>query len=105
MFKNVGELVELAQKTHKKIYELMIDYEIQESGEPYDERMRDALEIIQDARRPDGTWQIGLRFPGEEHFRMEAARKPSRYLTLRALRVLRAYVGGLEGVDHAGGTV
>jgi len=72
------------------------------AGQPYDDRMRDALEIIQDARRPDGTWQIGLRFPGEEHFRMEAARKPSRYLTLRALRVLRAYGGGLEGV---GGTV
>ncbi len=73
------------------------------SGEPYDERMRDALEILQYARRPDGTWQVGLRFPGEEHFRMEPARAPSRYLTLRALRVLRTYGGGLEEVTDAGG--
>lgn len=79
-----------------------LDY-FRASGQPYDERMRDALEVLRDARRPDGTWHVGLRFPGEEHFRMEPARGPSRYLTLRALRVLRAYGCGLEGVIDNGG--
>lgn len=58
---------------------------------PYDDRMQDALELLISKQRPDGTWPIHARHPGEIHFEMEKAGGPGRMNTLRALRILRAY--------------
>ena len=41
-------------------------------------------------RQPDGRWLLENPHTGDEHFDMEpAAGRPSRWITLRALRVLR----------------
>ena len=57
------------------------------SGAPADDRLGDAVDEIRRRGRIDGTWPTYARYPGREWFRMEA-RGPSRWSTLRALRVL-----------------
>lgn len=62
-----------------------------EAGVKPDERCSDAVEIILSKRRKDGTWPLQGRHPGKEHFTMETAGRPSRWNTLRVLRVLGWY--------------
>lgn len=57
----------------------------------YDSRMDDALELILTKRTKDGLWKLASKHPGKTHFDMEQAGKPSRWNTLRALRVLKHY--------------
>ncbi len=58
---------------------------------PHDERMRPALDVLLQKRRKDGRWNLQAKHPGQTHFEMEKARRPSRWNTLRALRVLKQY--------------
>lgn len=55
---------------------------------PWDERMQPAIEVLLKKRRKDGAWPLQAKYPGQVHFDMEQAGKPSRWNTLRALRVL-----------------
>lgn len=59
-----------------------------------DPRCQEAVEIIESKQRGDGTWPLQNRHPGKEHFQMEQGGKPSRWNTLRVLRVLRWYQAG-----------
>jgi len=61
-------------------------------GAPRDERLGDAVEVIRRAQRKDGTWPGYTAYAGRTWFRMEPA-GPSRWNTLRALRVLRWWEG------------
>lgn len=70
-----------------------LDY-LADAGAETDERCGDAIEVIRRKRRKDGTWPLQGRHPGKEHFVMESSGKPSRWNTLRALRVFDWY--GLE---------
>ncbi|MFA9564144.1 MAG: hypothetical protein ACERLM_05505 [Acidimicrobiales bacterium] len=56
---------------------------------PYDDRYRDALDVIRQRRRGDGTWPVQNKHGGQVWFDMEQTGRPSRWNTLRALRVLR----------------
>lgn len=67
-----------------------LDY-FQDAGIAWDERMRDAIEVLLDKRRSDGRWPLQAKIPGKVHFEMEKPGKPSRWNTLRALRVLKRY--------------
>lgn len=58
-----------------------------ESGSPQDDRLADAVERVRSARRADGTWPTYSPYPGRQWFSLEH-RGPSRWATLRALRVL-----------------
>lgn len=60
-------------------------------GAPWDERMREALDVVLAKRRPDGSWPVQRPYSGAVRFTMEKTGGPSRWNTLRALRVLRAY--------------
>jgi hypothetical protein len=53
-----------------------------------DPRLADARELLEHKRRPDGTWRLENTHPGRVHFHMEEEGGPSRWNTLRALRVL-----------------
>lgn len=57
----------------------------------YDDRMQDAIDVLLQKQRKDGTWPVQARHPGQTHFDMEQTGKPSRWNTLRALRVLRHF--------------
>ncbi len=67
-----------------------LDY-FQSADIPYDPRMQDALDILHKKQRKDGTWPVQARHPGQTHFEMEKTGHPSRWNTLRALRVLRHF--------------
>lgn len=57
----------------------------------YDPRMQDAMDILVAKRRADMTWPLQAKHPGLVHFDMEKAGQPSRWNTLRALRVLQHF--------------
>lgn len=54
-----------------------------------DERLLDAIDLLNHQRRSDGTWAVHYKFSGKIYFDMEKLGKPSRWNTLRALRVLQ----------------
>ena len=64
-----------------------LDY-FQECNALYDNRMGDAVAICRKRRRKDGTWPLQQRHPGKTWFEMEHTGQPSRWNTLRALRIL-----------------
>lgn len=61
------------------------------AGIPYDKRMQDAIDVLLSKQDKNGIWSIPANLPGHVHFQMEQAGKPSRWNTLRALRVLKHY--------------
>ncbi|MFB0836121.1 hypothetical protein ACX8Z9_14135 [Arthrobacter halodurans] len=68
-----------------------------DAGGPFDPRLEHAVEAVVGRRGEDGRWAAGIRWPGETHFDVDAPEgEPSRWNTLRALRVLR-WAGAGEG--------
>lgn len=61
----------------------------QATGAPSDDRYGDALGVLVARRREDGTWPVQQKHSGKVWFDMERTGGPSRWNTLRALRVLR----------------
>jgi len=71
-----------------------LDY-FRASGVGYDTRMDDALALVESKRGSDGRWPLENTHPGSVHFEMEDGDgKPSRWNTLRAMRVLRWFGWG-----------
>ena len=65
-----------------------LDYFRSVGGVP-DARMDEAFELLKGKRQPDGTWLLENTHPGKIHFSLEDGDgRPSRWNTLRALRVL-----------------
>lgn len=63
-----------------------------EAGDPPDPRVDEAIELLRSKRQSDGTWLLENTHPGKVHFTLEDGDgRPSRWNTLRALRVLRWY--------------
>jgi hypothetical protein len=57
-----------------------------------DARMDEAIDLLRTKQQPDGTWLLENTHPGAVHFALEDGDgHPSRWNTLRALRVLRWY--------------
>jgi hypothetical protein len=54
-----------------------------------DSRLADAIDIVQSSRGEDGRWPLQQSFRGKTYFEMERLGAPSRWNTLRALRVLK----------------
>ncbi len=70
-----------------------LDYLRDADAEP-DDRVAEAIEVVEGNRDPDGRWPLQNVHKGEAHFAMdEGEGKPSRWNTLRAMRVLRWYHG------------
>lgn len=61
-------------------------------GAPRDDRLAEAIEIVRAARREDGRWPLQNRYKGKTFFELERLGQPSRWNTLRALRVLKWWV-------------
>jgi hypothetical protein len=65
-----------------------LDY-FRNSGADPDPRMAEAVAVVRSRRQPDGRWLLDRIHPGRVHFHLEGgAGTPSRWNTLRALRVL-----------------
>jgi hypothetical protein len=65
-----------------------LDY-FQTSDSPRDPRLAEAIEIVRAAASEDGRWPLQNCYRGKTYFVMERVGTPSRWNTLRALRVLK----------------
>jgi hypothetical protein len=70
-----------------------LDY-FRRAGADPDPRMEEAMAVVRSKRDPDGRWPLDRIHPGEVHLDLEApVGAPSRWNTLRALRVLDWWSG------------
>jgi hypothetical protein len=61
-----------------------------EAGDPPDPRVDEAMQLLRSKQQPDGTWLLENTHRGKVHFMLDDGDgRPSRWNTLRALRVLR----------------
>jgi hypothetical protein len=60
-----------------------------------DSRMNEAIDLLRLKQQPDGTWLLENTHPGKVHFTLEDGDgHPSRWNTLRAMRVLKWWEQG-----------
>lgn len=64
---------------------------------PHDERLQDAIDLLYSKHADDGRWRLEYSYKSKIFFTLETEGKPSRWNTLRALRILRL-VGTGRGV-------
>ncbi len=70
-----------------------LDY-LRRSGARPDERVDDAIDLVAGKRRRSGRWLLEQRYPGNVHFSLGGrVGRASRWITLRALRVLAWHRG------------
>ena len=76
-------------------YDLLrgLDY-FQSVAAPRDERLNEAIEVLREHRRGTDRWDLEGIYAGKTYFQMERVGSPSRWNTLRALRVLRWWESG-----------
>ncbi len=65
-----------------------LDY-LRETPAISDDRLTDAIDLLQERRKPNGRWPLQKRIPGTLLVEMEKPGQESRWNTLRALRVLK----------------
>ncbi|MGH9966372.1 MAG: hypothetical protein ACREBG_00855, partial [Pyrinomonadaceae bacterium] len=65
-----------------------LDY-FQAVNAPRDPRLAEAIDIVRSSQRKDGRWALQHSYKGKTYFELERLGAPSRWNTLRALRVLR----------------
>jgi hypothetical protein len=95
--RSTGQLIDLAW-THFAYppswhYDVLrgLDH-LRDRGARPDARVAEAIGVVEGRRAPDGRWPLGPAHEGELYVRMdEGEGLPSRWNTLRALRVLRWY--------------
>ncbi len=59
-----------------------------------DKRIQAGIDLLLSQRTKEGTWVLGARHPGKTYVEMERPGEPSRWNTLRALRVLHWWDDG-----------
>jgi hypothetical protein len=64
-----------------------LDY-FQSVAAPRDTRLLEAIDLVRGRRCEDHRWKLEYRYAGRTYFEMERVGTPSRWNTLRALRVL-----------------
>ncbi|WP_317897657.1 hypothetical protein [Aurantibacillus circumpalustris] len=67
-----------------------MDY-FQYAGINWDNRMTEALNYLNKKQNKDGTWNLQAAHVGQVHFVMEKAGKPSKWNTLRMLRIKKHF--------------
>lgn len=64
-----------------------LDY-FRDAGADRDPRLADGVDLVRSKRGSDGRWTLEHRYKARDWFQMETVGHPSRWNTLRALRVL-----------------
>ena len=65
-----------------------LDY-FQSVDAPRDPRLEEAIGLLRKKQRLDGRWPLEHIYTGKSFFQLERVGSPSRWITMRALRVLR----------------
>ncbi len=74
-----------------------LDY-FQHANIAWDDRMAEAIKVLIKKRNKNATWNVQAKHPGKVHFDMEKAGKPSRWNTLRALRIINYYKSNIAAL-------
>jgi hypothetical protein len=75
---------------------------LRRAGVEPDERAAEAIDLVASKRNEDGKWLLETHYPGKMPIEMdEGEGRPSRWITLRALRVLRWYEPVYDGSAHS----
>ena len=75
---------------------------LRSAGAAYDGRMTEAVELVASKRGPDGLWPLETRYPGVMPVELDQGEgRPSRWNTLRALRVLNWFQRDCESLHQA----
>lgn len=69
-----------------------LDY-FQAVNAPRDPRLGEAIDIVRSTQRHDGRWTLQNLYRGKTYFELERLGAPSRWNTLRGLRVLKWWEG------------
>ena len=81
-----------------------LDY-LRAAGAIPDERVAEAIDLVESKRDSDGHWPLEIPHPGQLHFAMdEGEGRPSRWNTLRGMRVLRWYEQTRRSVSAGSGS-
>lgn len=73
---------------------------LRRAGVTPDERVAEAVGIVESKRDPEGRWPLEVQYPGEMPVEIDAGEGlPSKWNTLRALRVLNWYAGIISGPE------
>src|SRR6476659_8565229 len=68
---------------------------LRRAGVTPDERVTEAINLVTSKRGADGRWTLEARYPGQMLVELdEGEGQPNRWITLRALRVLKWYYAG-----------
>ena len=81
---------------HWYFYDVLrgLDY-LRDAGDPPDERLAEAIDVVEGNRDPDGRWPLQNVHAGATYFEIDGGEgKPSRWNTLRAMRVLDWFARG-----------
>ena len=71
-----------------------LDY-LRRAGVLPNERVAEAIDLVASKRGGDGRWPLEVRYPGEMPIEVdEGEGRPSRWITLRALRVFKLVSSG-----------
>jgi hypothetical protein len=65
-----------------------LDY-FQAVNAPRDQRLAEAIDVVRRKQQSDGRWKLENVYKGKTYFQLERLGWPSRWNTLRALRVLK----------------
>ena len=58
-----------------------------------DKRMVEAIKLVESLRTKDGTWLLKNTYNGKMLCEIDVKNEPSKWITLRASRVLKRYLG------------
>src|SRR5687768_6259831 len=65
---------------------------LRRAGVAPDERVAEAIDLVESKRGVDGRWLLDVQYPGQMPIEIDNGEgQPSRWITLRALRVLKWY--------------
>lgn len=78
-----------------------LDY-FQAVDAPRDARLEEGIELVRAARRRSGRWPLQHTHTGKTWFQLERRGAPSRWNTLRALRVLKWWGDGADSNGERG---
>jgi hypothetical protein len=71
-----------------------LDY-LRAAGVPADHRLGEAVALVESKRGADGRWSLEIRYPGVMPIEIDdGVGHPNRWITLRAMRVLRWFARG-----------
>jgi hypothetical protein len=100
---STGEVIDQDEKTHRPAAWTQFSYptywhydvlrgldHLRAAGAIPDRRVVEAIDLVESKRDAEGRWPLENPHPGRQHFAMEEGEgRPSRWNTLRAMRVLR----------------